>query len=105
MIPRDRLEMKGMIPNVAPHAACAPIENNIIAAMAVGSLSAFPSHMQNTPPNVCRIHRVHSLPLIPKYRAAMSDAYPPNGRATRFAIPNVAAMIPAVCSFRSNLLP
>jgi hypothetical protein len=103
MIPNDLLDMNGMIPNVAPHAACAPIENRIIDSTAIGSVFARPNHMQNTPPSVWRIHSVHNLPLIPNNLAAKSDAYPPNGRAIRFAIPNEAAMIPAVCSFRSNL--
>jgi len=40
---------------------------------------------------------------MPNNLAATSDAYPPKGRATMFAIPKDAAMIPAVCSFRLNL--
>lgn len=103
MIPRERLEMKGMMPKVAPHAAWAPIEKRIIAKTAMGSELARPSHMQKTPPKVWRTHRVQSLPLMPNNLAATSEVYPPKGRARRFAIPNEAAMIPAVCSFRLNL--
>ena len=104
MTPRERREMKGMMPKVAPQAAWAPREKRIIEKTAIGRELARPSHMQKAPPAVCRIQRVHSLPLMPKRRAAMSEAQPPKGRATRFAMPNEAAMVPAVCSFRSNLL-
>ena len=104
IMPRDRREMKGTIPKVAPQAACAPTEKRIMAKIAMGSELARPSQIQNTPPRVWRIQRVHSLPLIPNLLAAKSELYPPKGRATMLAIPNVAAMIPAVCSFRSNLL-
>lgn len=101
--PNDLRDTKGMIPYVAPHAAWAPIEKRIIEVMAIGSDSARPNQIQKAPPVVWTIHRTHNLPLIPNFRAAKSDAYPPNGRATKFAIPNVAAIIPAVCSFKLNL--
>lgn len=64
--------------------------------MAKGSELARPRHIQNTPPIVCSIHRFHSLPLIPNLLAAISDIRPPKGRAAIFAIPKVAAIIPAV---------
>lgn len=103
--PNDLLDTKGTIPYVAPHAACVPMEKSIIATTAIGSDSALPSQMQNTPPSVWKIQSVQSLPLMPKILADRSDAYPPNGRANMFAIPNVAAIVPAVCSFNSNLKP
>lgn len=96
IIPRDRREMNGMIPKVAPQAAWAPTEKRIMVIMAMGSVSARPSQMQKHPPRVWRIQRVHSLPLMPKYLAARSEAYPPKGRAMKLAMPNVAAMRPAV---------
>ena len=102
-MPNDRREMKGMMPNVAPQAAWAPTENMIIMATATGSDLERPRRIQKIPPIVWRIHRVHSLPLIPNLLAARSETYPPNGRAAKLAMPNVAAMIPAVWSFRSNL--
>ncbi|PON66511.1 hypothetical protein PanWU01x14_109330 [Parasponia andersonii] len=74
MTPRDLREMKGMMPNVAPQAACAPMEKRIMAKTAMGSELARPSQMQKAPPMVWRIHRVHSLPLMPKWRAATSEA-------------------------------
>lgn len=40
---------------------------------------------------------------MPKRRAAKSDKRPPAGRANILAIPKVAAMVPAVRSFRLNL--
>lgn len=64
--------------------------------MEMGSELARPRHIQKTPPRVWRIHRFHRRPLMPKRRAARSDMSPPMGRATKFAIPNVAAMVPAV---------
>jgi len=103
MIPKDLLEMKGMIPKVAPHAAWAPIENKIMVNTAIGRELARPSQIQKAPPKVWRIQRVHNLPLMPNNLPATSEAYPPKGRATMFAIPNEAAMIPAVWSFRLNL--
>ena len=75
-----------------------------MAKTAMGSELARPSQIQNTPPRVWRIQRVHSLPLMPNLRPAKSELYPPKGRATRLAMPKVAAMIPAVCSLRLNLL-
>lgn len=74
-----------------------------MARMAMGSELARPSQMQKTPPRVWTIQRIHSLPLIPNFRAAKSDAYPPKGREKKFAIPKLAAIIPAVCSLRLNL--
>lgn len=96
MIPSERRDIKGMMPKVAPHADCAPMEKRIIAVIARGRELARPNHMQNKPPKVCKVHRVHSLPLIPNFRAAKSEANPPAGLATKLAIPNVAAIIPAV---------
>lgn len=95
MMPRERREMKGMTPKVAPHAAWAPIEKRIMARTARGSELARPRHIQKTPPRVWRIQRVHNLPLIPKYLPATSDAHPPKGRAAKLAMPNDAAMMPA----------
>lgn len=100
MIPSDLLEMNGMIPNVAPQAAWAPMEKRIIARTATGREPARPSQIQKAPPRVWRIHRVQSLPLMPKRRAALSEAYPPKGRAKKLAIPKEAAMIPAVWRLR-----
>lgn len=97
IIPRDLLEMNGMMPKVVPQAAWAPIEKRIITRIAI---LAPPSQMQNTPPRVWRIHKVYCLPLMPKRRVTMS--YRPKGRAKKFAIPKEAAMIPAVWTFRSN---
>ncbi|KAF4348222.1 hypothetical protein F8388_000107 [Cannabis sativa] len=71
------------------------MEKRIMENTARGSVLARPSQMQKAPPMVWRIQRVHSLPLIPKCRAATSDAHPPKGRAKRLAMPNEAAMIPA----------
>lgn len=65
MIPKDRREMNGMMPKVAPHAAWAPMEKSIIAKIAMGSVLARPSQIQKTPPRVWRIHRTHSRPLMP----------------------------------------
>lgn len=96
MMPRDRREMKGMMPNVAPHAAWAPTEKRIMAKTAMGSEFARPSQMQKTPPSVWRIQGVHNLPLMAKYLATRSEANPPKGRATRLPTPNGAAMMPAV---------
>ncbi|KAJ6984133.1 hypothetical protein NC653_022391 [Populus alba x Populus x berolinensis] len=72
------------------------MEKRIIAVTARGSELARPSQIQKTPPSVCKIQSTHNLPLIPKYLAATSEEYPPKGRATRLAIPKVAAMTPAV---------
>jgi len=69
-----------------------------MAKIAIGSEMARPSQTQKTPPEVCKIQRVHNRPLIPKNLAEMSDAYPPSGRAKKLAIPKLAAIIPAVCS-------
>ncbi|KVI00127.1 hypothetical protein Ccrd_021576 [Cynara cardunculus var. scolymus] len=72
MMPSDRREMKGMMPNVAPHAACAPMEKRIIKVMAKGSEFTRPSKRQQTPPAVCRSHRFQSRPRIP-HRLAMYE--------------------------------
>lgn len=71
--PRARRETKGTMPNVAPQAPWTTKEKRSSATMAMGSLVANPSHMQKTPPRVCKTQRVHSLPLMPKYRAATSE--------------------------------
>lgn len=101
--PSDRREMKGIIPKVAPQAACAPIEKRIMEKMERDRVLAFPSQMQNSPPSVCKMYKFHRRPRIPNRRAAVSDKNPPMGRAKMFAIPKVAAMVPAVWSFRLNL--
>lgn len=67
--PSDRLEMKGMMPKVAPHAAWAPMENRIIDVMESGSVLARPRQIQKMPPAVWRIHRFHSRPLMPNLLA------------------------------------
>src|SRR5262249_8213675 len=103
MTPSDRRDMKGMMANVAPHAACAPMEKRIMERMDRVRVSARPRQMQKIPPRVWRIQRVHNRPLIPKRRAAMSDIKPPKGRDTMFGMPKVAAMVPAVCNLRLNL--
>lgn len=90
MTPRDLREMK---PKVAPQAACAPTEKSIMDVMESGRVVARPRQMQNTPPSVWRIQR---RLLIPNLRAAISDISPPSGRDTMLAMPNVAAIVPAV---------
>lgn len=96
MIPSDLRDINGMIPKVAPHAACAPIENKIIERTERSRVLALPRHMQNIPPRVWRIYRFHKRPRIPNRRAFRSDNRPPSGRAIMFAMPNVAAIVPAV---------
>ena len=75
-----------------------------MAKIASGSELARPSQMQKTPPRVWTIQRTHSRPLMPNFLAAKSEANPPKGRAAKLAMPKLAAMIPAVCSFRLNLI-
>ncbi|KAL4295802.1 hypothetical protein GQ457_12G010500 [Hibiscus cannabinus] len=103
MTPRDRLEMNGMIPKVAPQAACAPMEKRIMETMERSRELARPRQMQNMPPSVWRMYRFQRRPRMPNRRAAISDKNPPMGRAKMFAMPKVAAIVPAVRSLRLNL--
>lgn len=96
MTPRDRREMKGMMPKVAPQAACAPMEKRIMEVTESGSVLARPKQMQKTPPRVWRVQRFQRRPLMPNRRAATSDIRPPSGRDTILAMPKVAAIVPAV---------
>lgn len=52
MIPRERREMKGMMPKVAPQAAWAPIEKRIMNRTEIEREFALPRQMQNMPPSV-----------------------------------------------------
>lgn len=97
------LETKGTTPNVSPHAAWQKKEKAIINAMEGVKDPTRPRMMQSTPPNVCTIHEAHNLPLIPNLVATTSEISPPAGLETISADPKLAAIIPAVCSFRSNL--
>lgn len=63
--------------------------------MAKGKELTRPRHRQKMPPAVWRSHRFQRRPRIPNLLAMKSEVNPPNGRAMMFAIPNVAAMIPA----------
>lgn len=52
MTPSERREMKGMIPKVAPQAACVVMEKRIMQRTEIGRDEARPRQMQKTPPRV-----------------------------------------------------
>lgn len=55
MTPSERREMKGMIPNVAPQAACVVIEKRIMERIEKGRVEARPKQIQKMPPRVWTI--------------------------------------------------
>ncbi|WRX15283.1 hypothetical protein QQP08_008958 [Theobroma cacao] len=96
-------ETKGTTPNVRPQAAWTKTEKIIITMMDALKDPTCPRMIQNTPPKVCIIHKAHSLPRIPNLLAILSEIIPPAGLENKFAKPKLAAIIPAVWSFRLNL--
>lgn len=102
MMPRERREMKGMTPKMAPQAAWAQMEKRTMATMETGRELARPSQRQKAPPRVSRIQTFQRRARMPQRRAPKSDRNPPRGRATMLAMPKHAAIVPAVRRLRSK---
>ena len=101
--PRDLREMNGMIPNVAPQAACTKKEKMIITPMEALRVLVLPRMMQKTPPSDWMIQRFHRRPRMPNLLPSRSEMTPPLGREKKFMNPNREAIKPALERFIPNL--